>query len=91
MWYKGLSTKKNCEQTAGVVREALLCLCLSRCGPGAGGAAGAGGAGADAARALLAAWTAPLPQLGPAATLPPLTALLLANAHANTTAKKVFN
>ncbi|XP_061716228.1 exportin-6 [Cydia pomonella] len=71
-------------KTAGVVREALLWLCLSRLGPGGPGA------GAEAARALLAAWTAPLPHAGPAAALPPLTALLHANAHANTQAKKVI-
>ncbi|KAM3965111.1 LOW QUALITY PROTEIN: exportin ellipsoid body open [Aphomia sociella] len=82
-------------KTAAVVREALLSLTLSR-GVGAGAVAGAGAgagasvAGAEAARALLAAWTAPLTVAGPAATLPPLTTLLLSFAHASTAAKKII-
>ncbi|RVE50843.1 hypothetical protein evm_004410 [Chilo suppressalis] len=79
-------------KTAAVVREALLSLLLAR-GPNVGTGSGSGavvGAGGEAARGLLAAWTAPLPVAGPAATLPPLTALLHAFAHAPTNAKKII-
>ncbi|CAG5045982.1 unnamed protein product [Parnassius apollo] len=75
-------------KTAGVVREALLALVLAR---GASCAAGAGaGAGGDAPRALLAAWAGALPPAGPAAALPPLTALLHAFAAAPTQAKRIL-
>ncbi|XP_059052098.1 exportin-6-A [Achroia grisella] len=86
-------------KTAAVIREALLSLTLSRGAGGAGGgtssgaagcAGGAGSAGGEAARALLSAWTAPLPTAGPAATLPPLTTLLHSFAHASTPAKKII-
>ncbi|CAH0715486.1 unnamed protein product, partial [Brenthis ino] len=74
-------------KTAGVVREALISLALSRSPAGAGGAAGGGH---EAARALLAAWAAALPSAGPAVALPPLTALLHAFAAAPTAAKKII-
>ncbi|XP_052741534.1 exportin-6 isoform X2 [Bicyclus anynana] len=66
-------------KTAGVVREALVALALAR-----------GAGGHEAARALLAAWSAALPAAGPAAALPPLTALLHAFADAPTAAKKII-
>ncbi|XP_068633751.1 exportin-6 isoform X2 [Battus philenor] len=85
-------------KTAGVVREALLSLALSR-GPsaGVGGAAtgmgvptGSSGAGGEAARALLSAWAGALLHTGPAAALPPLTDLLHAFAAAPTQPKKIL-
>ncbi|CAG9102548.1 unnamed protein product [Plutella xylostella] len=72
-------------KTAAVVREALLCLALTRSTP-----AGAGARGEAAARTLLAAWSAPLHTLGPAHTLPPLTAVLLAFSDAPTYSKKII-
>ncbi|XP_053610107.1 exportin-6 isoform X2 [Plodia interpunctella] len=74
------------KQTAAVVREALLCLCLPRT---SGGATAPGNNG-DAARALLASWTEPLAACGPAVALPPLTAVLLSFAHAPTSSKKII-
>ncbi|KPI95579.1 Exportin-6-B [Papilio xuthus] len=78
--------------TAGVVREALLSLSLSRgvAGGAGGGGGGCAGAGGEAARALLAAWAGALPHAGPAAALPPLTDLLHAFAAAPTQPKKIL-
>ncbi|GBP60030.1 Exportin-6 [Eumeta japonica] len=70
-------------KTGGVVREALLSLALCR-------STGGSGRGEAAARALLAAWSAPLTIAGPVITLPPLTALLLAFVDAATHAKKIL-
>ncbi|XP_046966204.1 exportin-6-A [Vanessa cardui] len=75
-------------KTAGVVREALVSLALAR--GAAGSATGGTVGGQEAARALLASWSAALPVAGPAAALPPLTALLHAFAAAPTAAKKII-
>lgn len=72
-------------QTAGVVREALVSLTLR--------ASVGSAASADACRALVCSWSGalvPAGSAGPAAALPPLTALLHAFANAPTSSKKVI-
>ncbi|XP_072949316.1 exportin-6-A [Epargyreus clarus] len=81
-------------KSAGVVREALVSLALSRGvasgTSGAASGASSGAASGEAARALLAAWAGALPAAGPAAALPPLTELLHAFAGAPTNSKKII-
>ncbi|XP_047503232.1 exportin-6 [Pieris napi] len=70
-------------KTAGVVREALVAMALSR------GPSGVG-AGGDAARALISSWAGALTTAGPKVALPPLTELLHAFADAPTNSKKII-